>query len=66
MKNDFVGGGFGCKGFVWPHQLLAALAAREVGRPVKLVLTRAQSYTAHGYQPATEQPSRWPLNATAD
>ena len=55
MKNDFVGGGFGCKGFVWPHQLLAALAAREVGRPVKLVLTRAQSYTAHGYQPATEQ-----------
>ena len=53
--NEFVGGGFGCKGFVWPHQLLAALAAREVGRPVKLVLTRAHSYTAHGYQPATEQ-----------
>ena len=55
VKNDFVGGGFGCKGFVWPHQLLAALAAREVSRPIKLVLTRAQSYTAHGYQPATEQ-----------
>ena len=55
VMNEFVGGGFGCKGFVWPHQLLAALAAREVGRPVKLVLTRAHSYTAHGYQPATEQ-----------
>ena len=55
VRNDFVGGAFGCKGFVWPHQLLAALAAREVGRPVKLVLTRAQSYTAHGYQPSTEQ-----------
>src|SRR5690606_28568695 len=39
VRNDFVGGGFGCKGWVWPHQLLAAMAARELGRPVKLVLT---------------------------
>lgn len=30
------GGGFGCKGFVWPHEILAAAAARVVGRPVKL------------------------------
>jgi xanthine dehydrogenase YagR molybdenum-binding subunit len=55
VRNDFVGGGFGCKGWVWPHQLLAAMAARELGRPVKLVLTRAQSYTSHGYQPASQQ-----------
>lgn len=31
------------------------MAARFVGRPVKLVLTRAQAYTSHGYQPATRQ-----------
>jgi xanthine dehydrogenase YagR molybdenum-binding subunit len=55
VRNEFCGGGFGAKGYVWPHQILAAVAAREVGRPVKLVLTRAQAFTAHGYQPATEQ-----------
>ena len=55
VKNDFIGGGFGCKGWVWPHQLLAAMAARELGSPVKLVLTRAQTFTSHGYQPATLQ-----------
>ncbi|MGW8377025.1 xanthine dehydrogenase family protein molybdopterin-binding subunit [Streptomyces sp. ODS28] len=51
----FTGGGFGCKGFVWPHQVLAAAAARAVGRPVKLVLTRAQMFTACGHQPRTRQ-----------
>ncbi|MBV8150021.1 MAG: xanthine dehydrogenase family protein molybdopterin-binding subunit [Candidatus Eremiobacteraeota bacterium] len=51
----FVGGGFGCKGFIWPHQILAAMASKEVGRPVKLTLTRAQTFTSHGYQCATEQ-----------
>jgi xanthine dehydrogenase YagR molybdenum-binding subunit len=55
VRADFIGGGFGCKGYVWPHQVLAAAAARVVGRPVKIVLTRAQDYTSHGYQPATEQ-----------
>ena len=45
------GGGFGAKGYVWPHEILAAAAARVVGRPVKLVLTRAQMYANVGYQP---------------
>jgi CO/xanthine dehydrogenase Mo-binding subunit len=39
----FVGGGFGAGLRVWPHVVLAALAAlaaRTAGRPVKLVLTR--------------------------
>jgi xanthine dehydrogenase YagR molybdenum-binding subunit len=49
------GGGFGCKGYVWPHQFLAAAAARVVARPVKLVLTRAQMYTSCGYQPHMRQ-----------
>jgi xanthine dehydrogenase YagR molybdenum-binding subunit len=45
------GGGFGCKGFVWPHVLLAAAAAKIAGRPVRLALTRAQMYANVGYQP---------------
>jgi xanthine dehydrogenase YagR molybdenum-binding subunit len=64
VVNEFLGGGFGCKGWTWPHQILAAAAARIVGRPVKLVLTRAQDYTSHGYQPASEQ--RVALAATRD
>lgn len=51
----YTGGGFGCKGYVWPHVILTALAARVVDRPVKLVLTRAQTFAAHGYQSATIQ-----------
>jgi len=53
--SKFLGGGFGSKGYVWPHQILAAMASRECNRPVKLVLTRAQSFTSHGYQCATHQ-----------
>jgi xanthine dehydrogenase YagR molybdenum-binding subunit len=45
------GGGFGCKGFVWPHEILAAAAAKIVERPVRLALTRAQMYANVGYQP---------------
>jgi xanthine dehydrogenase YagR molybdenum-binding subunit len=55
VRNDYIGGGFGCKGWIWPHQVLAAMAARELGRPVKLVLTRALSFTSHGYQAASQQ-----------
>jgi len=51
----FVGGAFGCKGDQWPHTVLAAVAARVVGRPVKLMLTRAQMFTSCGHRPATEQ-----------
>ncbi|HTC69399.1 MAG TPA: xanthine dehydrogenase family protein molybdopterin-binding subunit, partial [Acidothermaceae bacterium] len=49
------GGGFGAKAFVWPHEILAAMAARVVDRPVKLVLTRAQMYANVGYQPWMSQ-----------
>jgi xanthine dehydrogenase YagR molybdenum-binding subunit len=49
----FTGGGFGCKGFQWPHTLLAAAAARAVRRPVQLNLTRAQMFTSVGHRPPT-------------
>jgi xanthine dehydrogenase YagR molybdenum-binding subunit len=51
----YVGGGFGSKGNTWPPATLAALAARIVRRPVKLVLTRAQMFTSNGYRPRTVQ-----------
>jgi xanthine dehydrogenase YagR molybdenum-binding subunit len=64
VKCEFIGGGFGGKGWGWPYQIVAAMAARELGRAVKLVLTRAQSFTAHGYQAATRQTVA--LSARAD
>src|SRR2546426_1019205 len=39
----------------WPRVVLAALAARVAGRPVKLVLSRAQMFTSVGYRPPTVQ-----------
>lgn len=51
----FIGGAFGCKGNMWSHVPLAALAARVVQRPVKLVLTRAQMFTGVGHRAETEQ-----------
>ncbi len=51
----FTGGGFGCKGSVWPHTTLAVAAAKLVNRPVKLMLTRHQMFTGCGHRPPTEQ-----------
>jgi xanthine dehydrogenase YagR molybdenum-binding subunit len=49
--SQHTGGGFGGKGWVWPHEVLAAAAARIAGRPVRLVLSRAHLYSCLGYQP---------------
>jgi xanthine dehydrogenase YagR molybdenum-binding subunit len=51
----FIGGAFGTALRVWPHVTLAALAARQVGRPVKLVLTRRQMFYTTGHRPRTVQ-----------
>jgi xanthine dehydrogenase YagR molybdenum-binding subunit len=55
IVSPFVGGGFGSKGFSWPHSLAAAMASREARRPVKLVLTRAQLFTSVGHRGPTRQ-----------
>ncbi|QJS99208.1 xanthine dehydrogenase family protein molybdopterin-binding subunit [Streptomyces asoensis] len=52
--SPFVGGAFGNAARAWPHITVAALAAREAGRPVKLVLTRRQLYFGVGFRPAYE------------
>src|SRR3954468_91851 len=60
----YLGGGFGAALRAWPHVILTALAARVVGRPVKLVLTRPQMFTCVGHRPETRQRVR--LGATRD
>ncbi len=51
----FVGGGFGSKGPTWSHSVICALAARHVGRPVKLVLRRPQMFGPVGCRSETLQ-----------
>ncbi|CAN7601713.1 xanthine dehydrogenase family protein molybdopterin-binding subunit [Caballeronia sp. LjRoot34] len=51
----FVGGGFGCKGSAWSHVVLAAMAAKQAGRPVRLVLERPQMFGMVGNRPFTDQ-----------
>ncbi|MBP2325940.1 xanthine dehydrogenase YagR molybdenum-binding subunit [Kibdelosporangium banguiense] len=52
----YVGGGFGGKGSVWPGTILAAMAARATGRPVRLVLTREGVYrTVGGRTPSIQR-----------
>ena len=45
-----VGGGFGSKIFIYPEEVVALWAARRVGRPVKWVAERGESFLsdAHG------------------
>ena len=59
-----VGGGFGSKGRPRPTVIAAALAARVVGRPVKLAATRRQMFALTGYRTPTLQRVR--LGAEAD
>ncbi len=51
----YVGGAFGCKGPVWPHTFLAAMAARVAGCPVKVEVTRPQMFTGTGHRTPTYQ-----------
>jgi xanthine dehydrogenase YagR molybdenum-binding subunit len=55
VVNHYVGGAFGCKGTPWSHVGLAALAAKAVARPVKLVVTRQQMFSLVGHRPKTVQ-----------
>ncbi|WP_118134054.1 xanthine dehydrogenase family protein molybdopterin-binding subunit [Oceanicella sp. SM1341] len=58
LRSPFLGGGFGSKAILAGPQVLCILAARMLGRPVKLVLTRAQMYGPVGHRGATRQTLR--------
>ncbi|MGI8679346.1 MAG: xanthine dehydrogenase family protein molybdopterin-binding subunit [Jatrophihabitans sp.] len=62
--SQYVGGGFGSKGTTRPHSVLAAMAARVVGRPVKIALTREMTFHLVGHRTPTQQHVR--LGADAD
>ncbi|MCS7034486.1 MAG: xanthine dehydrogenase family protein molybdopterin-binding subunit, partial [Phycisphaerae bacterium] len=64
VVSPYVGGGFGARLRIWPHTHLAAAAARMVGRPVKLVLTRSQMGYCFGHRPQSHQ--QLTLGAQAD
>jgi xanthine dehydrogenase YagR molybdenum-binding subunit len=53
--SPYVGGGFGSKIGAHPHVGLACAASRKLGRPVKVSLTRPQTFTGLGGRPATRQ-----------
>jgi xanthine dehydrogenase YagR molybdenum-binding subunit len=55
VTSEHVGGGFGSKGTIRPNVVLAALAAKVVGRPVKLAVTRQQMFSLTGYRTPTIQ-----------
>jgi xanthine dehydrogenase YagR molybdenum-binding subunit len=62
--SHFIGGAFGGKGSAWSHVVLAAMAARQVGRAVKVALTRRQMFGPVGGRPHTVQSMT--LGATRD
>lgn len=55
VLSPFIGGAFGCKGAVWPHVILAAMAAKVAHAPVKLALSRHDMFTATGHRTPTRQ-----------
>jgi xanthine dehydrogenase YagR molybdenum-binding subunit len=62
--TKFVGSGFGSKLWPWTHCPLAAAAARQLGKPVKLVLSRRMMFQSAGHRARTQQRVR--LGATPD
>jgi xanthine dehydrogenase YagR molybdenum-binding subunit len=62
--SKFVGSGFGSKLWPWTQCPLAAAAARQLGKPVKLVLSRKMMFQSVGHRPRTQQRVR--LGATPE
>ncbi|MGW5009591.1 xanthine dehydrogenase family protein molybdopterin-binding subunit [Streptomyces parvulus] len=64
VRSEHVGGGFGSKGTPRPEVVLAAMAARETGRPVTLALPRRYLPAVVGHRAPTLHRLR--LGADAD
>lgn len=62
--TKYLGSGFGGKLWPWPQAPMAAAAAKDLRRPVKLVVERRMMFTNVGHRPRTQQKVR--LGATAD
>ena len=64
VLSPYVGGAFGSKGGLTQRTAIVAVAARKLGRPVKLVPTREQGFTIATYRAETKHRVR--LGATRD
>jgi xanthine dehydrogenase YagR molybdenum-binding subunit len=62
--TKFVGSGFGSKLWPWTQCPLAVVAARQLGKPVKLVVSRKMMFQSVGHRARTQQRVR--LGATPD
>ena len=62
--SKFLGSGFGGKLYPWTHVPLAAAAARQLGKPVKLVVSRKMMFQTVGHRARTQQRVR--LGASRD
>src|SRR5258708_7825596 len=62
--TKFLGSGFGSKLWPWTQCPLAAAAARQLGKPVKLVVSRKMMFQTVGHRPRTQQRVR--LGANSD
>ena len=61
--SHYIGGAFGSKASVTPRTGIVALAARRLGRPVKLVMTRQDGYTVATYRAETRHRVRLAADA---
>ena len=52
IVSKFIGGAFGSKAWTYHNPLLVALAAKVVGRPLRLEWRRQQVYSIGGHRPA--------------
>ncbi|MEV6643130.1 xanthine dehydrogenase family protein molybdopterin-binding subunit [Amycolatopsis sp. NPDC051371] len=64
VRSPYVGGGFGQKNSLQPHLGPLALVARRLGRPVKLVLARTQTFHNGSFRPATRHRVRLGADAS--
>jgi xanthine dehydrogenase YagR molybdenum-binding subunit len=64
VQCPYTGGGFGSKGSSWSHIPLCAMAAKVVGKPVKLILGREQMFGPVGCRPTTVNKIK--IGATSD
>lgn len=54
VRSEHIGGGFGSKG-LRAHQVSAVMAATALQRPVRVIMTRRQTFSLAGYRSPTTQ-----------
>src|SRR5688572_477839 len=64
VVTKFLGSGFGGKLWPWTHCPLAVAAAKQLGKPVKIVVSRKMMFQTVGHRPRTQQRVR--LGASPD